>query len=134
MTIEKKTSKTLNIILWLTQGLLAALFLWNGFTKIFTPENFPFPWLKENMSLGLITGIVDILGGIGIVLPTLLRIQPKLTIFAAYGMILLMIAGSIFHIARGEANAIGFNFFVALLAGFVAWGRQTKAPITSKNQ
>ncbi len=133
MTSEQRTSKTMNIILWITQGLLSATFIWAGFMKIFKPEDLPFPWVKDNASLVLITGIVDLLGGLGIVLPTLLRIQPKLTIFAAYGIIVLMTAASAFHISRGEAKDIGFNIFMASLAVFVAWGRQIKAPITPKN-
>jgi len=133
MTAEQKTSKTMNIVLWITQGLLAATFIWAGFMKLFKPEDLSFPWVKDNTNLVVITGIVDLLGGLGIVLPTLLRIQPKLTIFAAYGIIVLMTVASIFHVSRGEAKDIGFNIFMALLAVFVAWGRQTKAPITPKN-
>ena len=133
MISKLKTSKTMNIILWITQGLLAAIFIWAGFMKLFKPEELPFPWVKDNTNLVVLTGIVDLLGGLGIVLPTLLRIQPKLTIAAAYGIIVLMTVASVFHISRGEAKDIGFNIFTALLAVFVAWGRQIKAPITPKN-
>jgi len=63
-------------------------------------------------------------------LPALLRIKPQLTIYTAYGTIVLMIAASIFHISRGEAKDIGFNIFIIVLAAFIAWGRQKKAPIT----
>lgn len=132
MTSEQRRSKTMNIILWITQGLLSATFIWTGFMKIFKPEDLPFPWVKDNTNLVLITGIVDLLGGLGIVLPALLRIQPKLTNFAAYGIIVLMTVASVFHISRGEAKDIGFNIFMASLAVFVAWGRQIKAPITTK--
>lgn len=134
MTSEQKTSKTTNIILWITQGLLAATFTWAGFMKLFKPEDLPFPWIKDNTNLVILTGIVDVLAGLGIVLPTLLRIQPKLTIFAAYGIVVLMAVASVFHISRGEAKDIGFNIFIALLAVLVAWGRQTKAPITDNNR
>jgi len=133
MTSEQKTSKTMNIILWITQGLLATIFIWAGFMKILKPGDLPFPWVKDNTNLVLITGIVDLLGGLGIVFPELLRIQPKLTIFAAYGIIVLMTAASVFHISRGEAKDIWFNIFMALLAVFVAWGRQKHTPITPKN-
>lgn len=126
MISKQKTRGAINIILWITQGLLAATFIWAGFMKIFKPEDLPFPWIKDNTNLVLFTGMVDLLGGLGIVLPALLRIQPKLTIFAAYGIIVLMTVASVFHIARAEANDIGFNVFMALLAAFVAWGRQTK--------
>ena len=122
----------MNIILWIAQGLIAITFSWSGVMKIFQPEGLPFPWVKDNATLVLITGIVDLLVGIGIVFPALLRIQPKLTIYAAYGTMVLMIAASIFHISRGEAKDIGFNIFMALIAVFIAWGRQKKAPINPK--
>ena len=132
MTREQKTSKTMNVILWIIQGLLAVTFFGAGLMKIFKPEELPFPWVKGNTNLVLLTGIVDLLGGLGITLPALFRIQPKLTIFAAYGIIVLMIVASVFHISRGEAKDIGFNIFMALLAVFVACGRKTKATITPK--
>lgn len=90
------------------------------------------PWALDNPGLLKFTGIVDLLGGIGIVLPAALRIQPKLTVFAAYGTIALMIAASVFHISRGEASLIGMNIFFLVLAGFIAWGRNKKAPIEAK--
>ena len=126
MTAEQKTSKTFNIILWIAQGLLALTFVWAGFMKIFKPEDLPFAWVKGNANLVLFTGVIDLLAGVGIVFPTLLNVKTKLAIFAAYGIIVLMIAASIFHISRGEAKDIGFNIFMALLAVFVAWGRQKK--------
>lgn len=130
MTSEQKSSKRMNIILWIAQVLLALVFIWAGSMKIIKPEALPFPWIKGNASLVLIAGIVDLIAGIGIVFPALFHIQPKLTIYAAYGIVLLMIVASIFHISRGEANDIGFNIFMALTALFIAWGRQTKAPIS----
>ena len=132
MTTEQKKLKTLNLFLWIAQALLAVTFIWAGFMKIFQPEKLPFPWVKDNSKLALIAGVVDLLAGIGILFPTLFRIQPKLTIYAAYGIIVLMIAASIFHVSRGEAKDIGFNVFIALIAVFIVWGRQNKAMITPK--
>ena len=132
MTSEQKTSKVINIILWIAQVLLALIFIWAGFMKIVQPEKLPFPWIKDNANLVLVAGIVDLVAGVGILFPSLLRIKPKLTIYAAYGTMVLMIAASIFHISRGEAKDIGFNIFMALIAVFIAWGRQKKAPIKPK--
>jgi hypothetical protein len=75
------------------------------------------------------TGIIDLPGGVGLIVPSLLRIKPRLTIYAALGAIVLMIIASIFHIARGEANSIGFNVLVAAMAAFVAWGRSGIWPV-----
>ena len=123
MKSEKTISKTRNIILWITQGLLASILIWAGFMKILLPAKLPFSWVKDHPDLVLFTGMVDLLGGIGIILPTLLGLKPKLAIFAAYGILVLMVSASIFHISRGEAKDIGFNVFVMLMALFVSWGR-----------
>jgi uncharacterized membrane protein YphA (DoxX/SURF4 family) len=132
MAAEQKTSKIFNSILWIAQGLLALTFIWAGFMKICKPEELPFPWVKEDPHLALATGVIDLLAGIGIILPALLRVKTRLIIFAAYGIIVLMIAACVFHISRGEAKNIGFNIFMLLMAIFVVWGRQKKAPITNK--
>ena len=126
MKTETKTSNILNIFLWIAQLLLAAGFIWAAFMKICQPAEKlaeMWPWTLENPGLVKLTGILDLLAGMGMVLPVLFR-QPKLTVYAAYGTILLMIAASTFHIARGEAPLIGINIFFAALAVFVAWGRR----------
>lgn len=126
MTTEKQTSPALSIVLWGVQGLLAVTFIWAGFMKLFHPGSLPFPWVKDNQTLVLFTGILDLLGGIGIIFPAMLGIKPKLTIMAAYGIIILMVVACMFHISRGEAKDIGFNVVMALLAAFIIWGRRTK--------
>ncbi len=128
-------SKGLNIALWVAQGLISLTLIWAGYAKLFQPLEQTaqmLPWALDNPGLLKFTGIVDLLGGIGIVLPAVIRIQPKLTVFAAYGTIALMIAASVFHISRGEASLIGMNIFFLVLAGFIAWGRTKKAPIEAK--
>lgn len=124
MRTQQRSSKVMNLMIWVAQGLLAVTFIWAGSMKIFNPEGLSFPWVKDNPALVLLTGIVDLLGGITIVLPAALSIRPKLTIFAAYGIIALMTIAVIFHISRGEAKNIGFNIFILFLSVFVAWGRR----------
>jgi len=123
MAAKQKASKTINIILWIAQGFLALTLFSAGFMKTFTPEGLPFTWIKDNANLVLFTGVIDLLAGIGIVFPVLFRVKTELTVFTAYGIIILMIAASIFHISRGEAKEIGFNIFIMFIALFVAWGR-----------
>ncbi len=126
MTNHKNTPKALNIATWICQILLSLTLLWAAYMKLFTPiEELAkmWPWTADNVSLTKITGIVDLLGGLGIILPSALRIKPQLTIYAGYGIIALMIAASIFHISRGEASQIGFNIFVILMTGFIVWVR-----------
>ncbi len=129
MDRKQKSSKTANILLWIAQAFLSATFIWAGLMKLITPEELTFPWAREYPGLVMLTGSIDLLAGIGILGPTLLRILPQLTIYAAYGTVALMFAACIFHLSRGETTAIGFPLFIALLAVFIAWGRQPKPPI-----
>lgn len=135
MTSEQKTSNAMNIIVWIAQIILAVSLIWASIMKLFLPADKlaeMWVWTAGNANLVKLTGVLDLLAGIGLVLPSLLRIQPKLTIYAAYGTIVLMIAASIFHISRGEASQIGVNIFFAVFAVFIVWGRLKKVPITSK--
>ncbi len=78
------------------------------------------------------TAVVDTLGGIGVLLPSLTRIKPGLTVLAALGCVALQVSAIVFHFSRGEARNTPFNFFLVALALFVAWGRYSKAPISPR--
>ena len=130
-------SKALNISLWIAQGLLAAMFLMAGAMKSTQPIEqlaTSLPWVKE-VPAGLVRfiGICEFLGAVGLVLPSLLRIQPKLTIYAAIGIATIMIFALVFHISKGETSVIGMNIVIGLIAVFVAWGRTKKVPIQPKS-
>lgn len=137
MTIiaKSKQSKALNVLLWISQGLIALTLIWAAYAKLLQPIEETakmLPWALDNPKLLTFTGIIDLLGGIGIIVPAALKIQPKLSVYAAYGTIVLMIAASIFHVSRGESSLIGMNIFFLILAMFVVWGRTKKAPILPK--
>ncbi|WP_461071665.1 DoxX family protein [Spirosoma horti] len=134
MTSEQKKSTLLTVALWLAQVLLAVSLIWAASMKLFQPVDqlaAMWPWTADHTTLVKQTGVVDLLAGIGLVLPALLRIRPKLTSYAAYGIIALMVAASVFHIARGEASQSGVNIVFALLAIFIAWGRRAQATVTT---
>lgn len=125
-------NKITNVLLWLAQVIVAAMFFFGFYGKVLQPVEETakmMPWVAEQPGLATFTGIVDLLGALGLILPALLRIQPKLTTYAAYGGILLMVAGTAFHVMRGETAVIGFNFFLMALLGFIIWGRTKKVPI-----
>jgi hypothetical protein len=91
------------------------------------------PWAGQ-VSAGLLyaTAVFDILGGLGVVLPSATRIKPGLTVLAALGCGALQACAIVFHLSRGEAANTPFNFFLVALALFVAWGRRSKAPIVER--
>ncbi|WP_338870823.1 DoxX family protein [Spirosoma sp. SC4-14] len=118
------------------QFILAASFVWAAWMKLFQSIgslSAMWPWTGQ-VPLGLVkfTGIVDFLGAMGLLLPSLLRIRPGLTPLTAMAILVLMLCASIFHIMRGEASLIGANIVFASMAAFIAWGRFTKAPIASE--
>lgn len=129
MTTEQKKSTPLNITLWIAQIVLAISLLWAASMKLIRPADqltAMWPWTAGHPNLVKLTGVLDLLASIGLVLPMLIRIRPRVTIYAAYGLLALMIAASIFHIARGETAQIGVNIIFALSALFIAWGRQNR--------
>lgn len=131
------STKKMNIALWIVQLLLAAMFLMAGANKLFqSTEELAkmLPWVTDvPMAMVKFIGISELLGGLGLLLPSLLRIKPILTPFAAMGLALVMILASFFHISRGEFSVIGMNFVFMAMAIFIAWGRMKKVPISSKS-
>lgn len=134
---NSNSSKRMNIALWIVQSLLAAMFLMAGANKLFqsTEELVKMlPWVTSVPSgLVKLIGLSELLGGIGLLLPSILRIKPILSSYAAIGLALVMLFASVFHISRGEYSVIGMNFFLMALAVFAAWGRMKKAPISPKS-
>jgi len=124
-----------NIVLWICQALLSAGFITGAYLKLtYSISELAEMWLwaGENPRLVRITGVLDLLSGIGLVLPGLLKIRPSLIIWAAVGTVLMMLGAIAFHISRGEGADIGINIVYLLLAAFTAWGRLKKAPIAGR--
>ena len=120
----------MNIALWIVQGLLAALFLFAGGMKLVMPieemmKQMPIPlpgWFVQ------FTGIVEVLGAIGLILPWLLRIRPGLTPLAAAGLVIVMIGATVYTLAAGDFATAPIPLVVGILAAFVAYGRWRLTP------
>ncbi len=127
----------MNIALWIVQILLAFVFLMAGVTKTFTsiPElALQMAWVAEvNPWLMVrLPGIAEVAGALGLILPSLTRIQPKLTPLAAAGLALVMLLAAIFHLVLGDFGGIPPNIVLLLLSAFVAYGRWKLVPIAPK--
>ncbi len=132
----QKPARGYNIVLWIVQVLLAASFGMAGIMKMTAPISdltAQMVW-PGDMPEALVRfiGLSEFAAAVGLILPPLLRIKPMLTVWAAIGLVVIMILAAIFHIARGEMQAVPINLAFALLAGFVAWGRSKKAVIHSR--
>lgn len=128
--------KALNVLLWIAQIVLGAMFLMAGYMKLATPLDQlieQMAWVADVGSFTRVIGSFELLGAIGLILPAALKIQPKLTGIAAIGLATIMLSAMVFHISRGETSIIGVNIILGLVAGFIAWGRLKKAPIQAKS-
>jgi uncharacterized membrane protein YphA (DoxX/SURF4 family) len=130
---ESNQSTALRAGLWIAQLLVGIPFVMIGFMKFSTPIPVlakTIPWAGQLPELFVRSiGLVDIAGGLGIVLPALTRIKPRLTVWAAGGCVALQVCAIIFHISRGEAAFTPLNFVFLALAAFVCWGRLPPARV-----
>lgn len=116
-----RNSKKTNILLWTVQILLAALFLFAGSMKFIIPA--AQLTAQSPFSAGFIRfiGVAEIAGALGLILPGLTRIQPRLTPLAATGLVLIMIGATALTFSTGLGAL--FPFVTGILCAFVARGR-----------
>ena len=126
----------MNIILWILQVFLGLYFIMTGFNH-FTLAMVPdmMAWMFD-LSPGMhyLAGTLEILGGLGLILPGIFKIRTRLIPLAALGLMLLMVGAAVFHIPRGEFMQIGFNVGNFVLLGIIAYGRWKSHPIPERNQ
>jgi hypothetical protein len=129
-------STPLKIGLWTAQLIVFALFTLFGGMKLLMPvdrlaEMWVWPGQVPSWFLHL-TGLLDVAGGLGVLLPALTRVQPHLTVLAALGCTLLQITAIIFHLSRGEAAVVPLNIVLLAPSAFILWGRGKPAPIAPR--
>ena len=124
----------MNILLWIIQVLLALLFIFSGSTKFVMSVQ----QMNEQAAVVLpglflhFIGVCEILGGIGLILPSLLRIKPGLTPLAAAGLAIIT-AGAIVLTLMGPMKGLALVPFVTcVLCVVVAYGRWQLRPIAGR--
>ena len=119
--------------LWIAQVLVFAAFTLFGAMKIFMPvEAMASMWVWPGQvppAFLRIMGVIDVAGGLGVLLPALTRVQPRLGVLASLGCVLLQVAAMVFHTWRGEYSALPLNLILLALSAFILWGRGSRAPI-----
>jgi uncharacterized membrane protein YphA (DoxX/SURF4 family) len=127
----------MNIALWIIQILLALQFLFAGGSKLVMsieqmramgpPDQIILPGLLIRF-----IGVCELLGGLGLILPGLLKIKPGLTPLAALGLLIIMIGAVALTIA-GPGIALAISpMVVGLLTAVVAYGRWRLVPHQGK--
>jgi DoxX-like family len=118
----------MNVVLWVVQGLLAALFVGSGTAKsvmsrqrlIDTGQTgialFPMPVVR-------FTAVVELAAAVGLILPWATGIAPILTPLAAVGLCLVMVGAASSHTRLREPRAVAANTLLFALALWVAIAR-----------
>ena len=117
----------MNIVLWIAQGLLAAMYLMAGSIKTFntTKAKEQMPWAKNRSDAFVrFVGTSELLGALGLILPLVTGILPWLTVLSAIGLALIQLLAILTeHLPKKEYNVIPVNTVLLVLAVFVAFGR-----------
>ena len=122
----------INVLLWVVQGLLAALFLFAGGVKLVLPiEALAGPFALPGLFMRFI-GVAEVAGALGLVLPSLLRIRPRLTPLAAAGLVIIMIGATVLTGLAGPVAMALMPGFVGVLLSFVIYGRVKARPIAAR--
>ena len=118
----------MNTLLWVIQGILAAVFMMTGAMKLFQNKEALVDKMGfvEDYSEGQISGIglLEIMGSVGLILPRVTGILAWLTPIAAIGLALTMIGAFLTHLRRNELVPMGImNIVLFSLAVVVIVGR-----------
>ncbi|HAN70429.1 MAG TPA: DoxX family protein [Actinobacteria bacterium] len=123
----------MSILLWILQVLLAVMFILAGAMKAFQSYDTMarrMPWVQD-YSPSMVRGIgaLEILGGLGLILPGLFGLLTVLTPLAAVGLAIIMVLATFHHLRRHESGQTGFTIALLVVLLFVAWGRFSLAPL-----
>ncbi len=128
-TTLTRRERKINAILWTVQVLLALLFLFAGGMKLVAPAAL----LKGPVELPVLflrfIGVCELAGGVGLVLPGLLRIRTGLTPLAAAGLVVIMAGATATTLLGGMGAGAAVPFVVGILAASVAYSRSRRVPL-----
>ena len=121
-----------NRVLWVLQWVFGLYFIAFGVMHFVVPEGLPQPleWMYDlDETLHYVTGVAEILGGLGLILPGLTGVALDLTPWAAVGLGVVMVGAMIYHSGRGEILNIVLNVVVAAIMAYIAYGRWHLSPL-----
>lgn len=118
----------MNVALWIVAGLLALVLIAAGAMKLIQSRDKLAAsgqgWAMDFPANGVkAIGALEVLGGIGLILPAVLNIAPILVPVAAAATVVLMIGAAVVHARRKEYPNVAVNVVLAALALFVAIAR-----------
>jgi hypothetical protein len=113
-----------NILLWVLQVLLAVAFLAHGVLLLMPPPDIAVQmYASLPKAFWLFLGVAEVLAAVGLTLPGMTRVQPRLVSWAAGGVMIVMISATVWHVVRSEMSSAVITFVLLLMATFVWYMR-----------
>jgi uncharacterized membrane protein YphA (DoxX/SURF4 family) len=118
----------MNVVLWIGQGVLAAIFAVSGTLKSTQSKErmlatgqtgvreFPLPAIR-------LVAAAELLAVVGLIVPQASGVAPVLTPLAALGLAVVMVGAAVAHTRLQEAPTAAVNVAILLLCAAVAAGR-----------
>ncbi len=117
-------------VLWVVQALLAVVFLFAGGVKFTLPAEVLTAQFPVTVLFVQFIGACEVLGALGLLLPSIFRLRTGLTPLAAAGLVIIMAGATAISLAIGAGAAALMPLALGLLAAFVALGRTRLAPLS----
>ena len=123
----------MNVALWVLQSLLAVVFLGHGWLFLFPPAD-----MVEQMNASIppafriFIGVAEVIAAVGLTLPGITRVLPRLVPLAAAGLMIVMIGATYLHLARGEYSSAATTAVLLVALTFVAYMRWKVKPISPR--
>jgi putative oxidoreductase len=130
--MNQAMNQAMNRSLWGLQLVLGVYFILVGIVHLVVPDGLPglLSWMYDLPdALHVVSGTADLLGGVGLILPGLSGIRPGLTVWAAAGLLVVMLAAACWHLGRGEPGNVVVNLALVGLLGLLAYGRVRRSPL-----
>ncbi|MEU7973573.1 DoxX family protein [Micromonospora sp. NPDC049089] len=116
----------MEIAYWIVGGLLALFYLYSGGMKVVRSQAQLAPmmaWAGTAVPMAGVRaiGLLEVLGGVGLILPPLTGIAPVLAVAAAAGLTILQVLAAGFHLSRGERKDVWLNLVLVVVGAIVTW-------------
>jgi uncharacterized membrane protein YphA (DoxX/SURF4 family) len=130
--VETGRRHTMNILLWVLQGLTALLYGASGVMKVFMFDKIredvrSFDALPREAWMAL--GILELVCAVGLIVPAALHWKPALTVAAAAVLAVESLVFIGVHVKYREITPIIMSGVLGLLMAFIAYGRMVLKPI-----
>jgi uncharacterized membrane protein len=117
----------MNVFLWIVQAILAVMFAMSGAQKAIQPKDqlaAKYLWMHDFSQESVrFIGVVEVLGAIGLIVPSVTGIAPVLAPVAGTGLAVLLVLAAAVHIRRREPRGVWVTAVLFALTVLVVWGR-----------